>query len=71
VSVPATVIVSAQTPFPTSPPDAQAWRVAQAEFVKEAPNRHLVTAAHSSHDIPLDRPDIVEAQIEAMVATTR
>ncbi|WP_036407523.1 alpha/beta fold hydrolase [Microbispora rosea] len=68
--VPATVIVSSQTPFPTSAPDAQAWRTAQAQFAKAAPNRQLVTAAHSSHDIPLDRPDIVEAQIEAMVKTT-
>jgi pimeloyl-ACP methyl ester carboxylesterase len=68
-SVPATVIVSSQTPFPTSAPDAKAWRAAQAQFAKAAPNRQLVTAAHSSHDIPLDRPDIVEAQIEAMVKT--
>ena len=68
-SVPATVIVSSQTPFPTSPPDAQAWRAAQAKFAEAAPNRQLVTAANSSHDIPLSRPDIVEAQIEAMVKT--
>jgi pimeloyl-ACP methyl ester carboxylesterase len=68
-SVPATVIVSSQTPFPTSAPDAQAWRAAQAQFAKAAPNRQLVTAAHSSHDIPLDRPDVVEAQVEAMVET--
>jgi pimeloyl-ACP methyl ester carboxylesterase len=68
-SVPAAVVVSEKTPFPTAP-DAQAWRTAQAEFAHEAPNRHLVTAAHSSHDIPLDRPDIVEAQIEAMLKTT-
>jgi pimeloyl-ACP methyl ester carboxylesterase len=67
--VPATVIVSSQTPFPTSPPDAQAWRTAQAQFAQAASNRQLVVAAHSSHDIPLDRPDIVEAQIEAMVKT--
>lgn len=69
-SVPAIVTVSSQTPFPTSAPDAQAWRAAQAQFAKAAPNRQLVTAAHSSHDIPLDRPGIVEAQIEAMVKTT-
>ncbi|SEG87343.1 Pimeloyl-ACP methyl ester carboxylesterase [Actinacidiphila yanglinensis] len=69
--VPATVIVSAQTPFPTSPPDAQAWRDAQAAFAGAAPNRHLVTAAGSSHDIPVDRPDLVEAQIEAMVNSSR
>ncbi|MBP0458788.1 alpha/beta fold hydrolase [Streptomyces montanisoli] len=70
-SVPATVIVSAKTPFPTSPPDAQAWRAAQAEFAGAAPNRTLVTAAHSSHDIPLDRPGLVEARIAAMVKTAR
>ena len=68
-SVPAAVIVSSQTPFPTSPPDAQAWRAAQAQFARQAPNRHLVTAARSSHDIPLDRPGFVEAQVEAMVET--
>ncbi|WP_328914208.1 MULTISPECIES: alpha/beta fold hydrolase [unclassified Streptomyces] len=67
--VPATVIVSEETPFPTSAPDAKAWRTAQAEFAEAAPNRHLVTAAHSSHDIPVDRPDLVEAQIEAMANT--
>ncbi|MCA1222784.1 alpha/beta fold hydrolase [Streptomyces sp. 8L] len=65
--VPATAIVSGQTPFPTSPPDAQAWRGAQAEFVKEAPNRHLVTATRSSHDIPLDHPGLVESRVEAML----
>jgi pimeloyl-ACP methyl ester carboxylesterase len=37
------------------------------QFAKAAPNRQLVTAAHSSHDIPLDRPDLIEAEIEAMV----
>lgn len=70
MSVPATAIVSEQTLFPTSPPDARAWRAAQAAFAKEAPNRRLVTAAHSSHGIPVDRPDIVEAQNEAMVTAT-
>lgn len=65
-NVPATVMVSSQTPFPTSPPDAQAWHQAQSEFAAAAPNRHLVTV-DGSHDIPLDHPDVVEAQIEAMV----
>jgi pimeloyl-ACP methyl ester carboxylesterase len=65
-AVPATVIVSSQTPFPTSPPDARAWRAAQAQFAQAAPNRRLITAADSSHDVPLDHPDLVEAQIEAM-----
>jgi pimeloyl-ACP methyl ester carboxylesterase len=65
--VPVTVIASAQTPFPTSPPDARAWRAAQAAFAKAASNRHLVTAAHTSHDVPLDDPGLVETQVEAMV----
>jgi pimeloyl-ACP methyl ester carboxylesterase len=66
--VPATVMVSSQTPFPTAL-DAQAWRNAQATFAAAAPNRKLVTVADSSHDIPLDHPATVEAQIEAMVHT--
>jgi len=57
-SVPATAIVSSQTPFDTSD-DARLWRKSQAEFVAAAPNRRLVTAAHSSHDIPIDRPGVV------------
>lgn len=65
--VPATVIASAETPFPASAPDAEAWRAAQATFAQAAPNRQLVTATDSSHDVPLDRADIVEAQVEAMV----
>jgi pimeloyl-ACP methyl ester carboxylesterase len=67
--VPATVIASARTPFPTSAPDAKAWRTAQARVRPGGTDRRLVTAAHSSHDVPLDRPDIVEAQVEAMVKT--
>lgn len=66
-SVPVTVIASAKTPFPTSPPDAKAWRAAQAAFAGAAPNRKLVVAARSSHDIPIERPDVVETQVAAMV----
>ncbi|MFG1912886.1 alpha/beta fold hydrolase [Kribbella sp. NPDC048928] len=65
--VSATVIASAQTPFPTSPPDAQAWRNAQAEFAKAAGNRRLVTAANTSHDVALDNPGLVQSEVEAMV----
>jgi pimeloyl-ACP methyl ester carboxylesterase len=63
--VPATVIVSAKTPFDT-PDDAQLWRDAQAQFAGAAPNRTLVVAANSSHDIPLDRPDVVVNAIDEM-----
>lgn len=58
--VPAMVIVSAETPFPADPVDAQLWRDAQAEFVSAASkHRQLVVAARSSHDVPIDRPDVV------------
>ena len=65
-NVPAIAIVSASTPFPTTL-DAQRWRQAQSEFVDAAPNRRLVTAAHSSHDIPLDRQQLVVDEIQDMV----
>jgi pimeloyl-ACP methyl ester carboxylesterase len=63
--VPATVIVSAKTPFDT-PGDAQLWRDAQAHFAGAAPNRHLVLARNSSHDVPIDRPDVVITAVEGM-----
>jgi pimeloyl-ACP methyl ester carboxylesterase len=69
--VPAVVIVSAKTPFPTSPLDAQRWRTAQAAFAAAAPNRTLVTASGSSHDVPIDRPDIVIRAIQTMVGRIR
>jgi pimeloyl-ACP methyl ester carboxylesterase len=64
--VPATAIVSAKTPFPTAV-DAHQWRLAQQEFAAAAPNRSLVVAQHSSHDIPLDRPDVVVTAVRRMV----
>ncbi|MCC9738394.1 alpha/beta fold hydrolase [Streptomyces sp. MNU89] len=63
-SVPATVMVSEKTPFAGSPPDAQHWRDAAASFVKEAPNRTLVTAKGTSHEVPTERPDLVLKAIE-------
>lgn len=56
--IPATAIVSAKTPFPT-PTDAQHWRKAQQEFADAAPNHNLLTADHSTHNIPNDRPDTI------------
>lgn len=67
-SVPATAIVSEKTPFET-PEDAQLWRNAQQEFVKGAPNRDLVTAAKSSHDIAGDRPDVIVTAVGQMLKT--
>ena len=68
-AVPATVIVSQETPFDGSPRDVQRWRNAAASFVKDSPSRTLTTADGSSHDIPEDRPGLVLKEIERMVAT--
>ncbi|MEV4351044.1 alpha/beta hydrolase [Actinoplanes sp. NPDC049596] len=65
-SVPATVIVSEKTPFDGSPVDVQRWKAAAAAFVKAGPDRTLVTAVGSSHEIPQDKPQLVLEQIEKM-----
>ncbi|MFF2525623.1 alpha/beta fold hydrolase [Streptomyces liangshanensis] len=67
-SVPATVMVSEKTPFDGSPEDARRWRDAAASFAHEAPNRTLVTAQGTSHEIPTERPDLVLKAVEAMFA---
>lgn len=67
-SVPVTVIVSEKTPFDGSPVDARRWRDAAASFVQAAPNRKLVTAEGTSHDVPAERPDLVLQEIEDMFA---
>jgi len=68
-SVPVTYIVSAKTPFDGSPQDAQRWRDAAAAFVAAGPNRTLITAHGSSHDVPKDKPALVLEEVERMVAT--
>ncbi|MGV9294832.1 alpha/beta fold hydrolase [Amycolatopsis sp. NPDC003676] len=68
--IPAAVIVSARTPFPT-PEDAQLWRQAQQDFAHAEPNRTLVTAERSSHDVPLDRPDVVVTAVENLLKQLR
>lgn len=67
-SVPATVMVSEKTPFAGSPEDAQRWHDAAASFARQAPNRTLVTAKGTSHELPTDRPGLVLKEIEAMFA---
>ncbi|MDG4778731.1 alpha/beta hydrolase [Micromonospora sp. WMMD961] len=70
-NVPVTYIVSDKTPFDGSPQDAQAWRDAAAAFVKAGPDRTLVTAKGSSHDVPQDNPVLVLKEIEQMTATVK
>ncbi|MFF4473637.1 alpha/beta fold hydrolase [Streptomyces sp. NPDC001599] len=69
-TVPATVIVSEKTPFDGSPEDAERWRDAAATFVRQGPDRTLVTAKGSSHDIPKDRPALVLEEIEKIARAT-
>jgi pimeloyl-ACP methyl ester carboxylesterase len=64
-SVPVIVIVAETPPMP-DPADAQAWRDAHALFASKAPNRKLVTATRSSHDVANDRPDLVLDSIAAL-----
>lgn len=66
-SVPVIVIVSEKTPF-EDPRDAQWWKDAHAQFAKHAPNRRLVDAAGSSHDVVHDRPEVILSAISDMAA---
>jgi pimeloyl-ACP methyl ester carboxylesterase len=68
-SVPVTYIVSAKTPFDGSAQDAQRWRDAAAAFVAAGPDRTLITARGSSHDVPKDKPALVLEEVEKMIAT--
>lgn len=69
-SIPVTVIASASTPFGTAH-DAALWRKAQVDFASAGPNRRLITAANSSHDVPVDRPELVIDEVARMVKDGR
>lgn len=66
-AVPVTVIVSEKTRL-SDPDSAERWRKAEAQFANRAPNRTLVTAAGSSHDVARDRPDVILAAIDGFAA---
>ena len=66
-SVPAIVIVSEKTPF-EDPADARWWKESHAQFAKRAPNRQLVDAVGSSHDVAHDRPEVILKAISAIAA---
>jgi pimeloyl-ACP methyl ester carboxylesterase len=68
-SVPVTYIVSEKTPFDGSPQDAQRWRDAAAAFVAAGPDRALITAHGSSHDVPEDAPALVLDEVEKVITT--
>ncbi len=59
-SIPCVVIVSERTPFPPSMTiDTALWIQAHKDFAGKAPNRTLVFAKGSSHDIAHDRPELI------------
>ena len=66
-SVPAMVIVSEKTPF-EDPADVQWWKDSHAQFARHAPNRQLVEAVGSSHDVAHDRPEVILKAISAIAA---
>jgi pimeloyl-ACP methyl ester carboxylesterase len=66
-AVPAIVIVSEKTPFEGAA-DAQWWRDSHAQFAKRAPNRQLVEAVGSSHDVAHDRPEVILKAISTIAA---
>jgi len=59
-SIPCTVIVSERTPFPSSMTfDTALWVQAHKDFAGKSPNRTLIFAKDSSHDIAHDRPGLI------------
>ncbi len=66
-SVPVIVIVAERPPF-EDPADAQWWKDAHAQFAKRAPNRRLVNATGSSHDVAHDRPEVIFSAISDIAA---
>jgi pimeloyl-ACP methyl ester carboxylesterase len=59
-SIPCIVIVSERTPFPPSMTfDAALWIKAHKDFAAKSPNRTLIFAKNSSHDIAHDRPELI------------
>jgi pimeloyl-ACP methyl ester carboxylesterase len=65
-------IVTAGEPWWGPPEIDSAWRASHASMAEAAPNRWLVVAEGSDHDIPAERPDaIVDAAVRLLEATIR
>ena len=65
-SIPVVVLVAEATPYEDAGL-AALWKDAQGSFAARAGNRTLVMAQGSSHNIALDRPDLVLAAIDGIV----
>ena len=69
-AIPVINILAEKTPF-DAPVPAQWWRDGQAAFAARAGTRRLVVADGSSHDVAIDRPDVVLQAIDDMIALSR
>ena len=68
--IPCIVILSQGTPF-TSAIEVELWRQAHIDFAATEPNRSLVIARNSSHDVVRDRPDVILDGVAKMVSMFR
>jgi pimeloyl-ACP methyl ester carboxylesterase len=72
VSIPCTVIVSERTPFPPSMTfETTLWIQAHRDFAGKAPNRTLILAKGSSHNIARDRPELIVSAAGELVDRLR
>jgi len=70
--IPCAVIVSERTPFPPSMTfETALWLQAHKDFAAKAPNRTLILAKDSSHDIAHDRPELILEATEKLVDQLR
>lgn len=71
-SIPCVVIVSKRTPFPPSMTfDTGLWIQAHRDFAGKVPNRTLIFAKGSSHDITHDRPELIVEAVGELVDQLR
>ncbi len=61
------ILVTAGKSFWSKEETNAAWRAAHELLVADAPNRRLLVAEESGHDIPRERPDIVIAVIQELI----
>jgi pimeloyl-ACP methyl ester carboxylesterase len=70
--IPCAVIVSERTPFPPSMTfETALWLQAHKDFAGKAPNRTLILAKDSSHDIAHDRPELIIEATEHLIDQLR
>jgi pimeloyl-ACP methyl ester carboxylesterase len=68
---PPVAIVTAGEPWWGPPEVDSAWRASHEAMAAAAPNRWLVVAEESGHDIPAERPDaIVDAAVRLLAEST-